>query len=148
MNYLCAIVVAVRTQIAEVSRSGRSTVIIPESGWISFRDQLNGFISGSHQTSAGIKPAPAPVPREESSSGQQVWVENLPWTTTSEELAAYFKQCGTVEHCEINTERSGRSRGTAVVRFSDSKGADEAIAKLHDTEVEDRRIRVRLDRFG
>lgn len=34
-------------KIAEVS-GGRSTIIIPQSGWHEFRDMLDEFISGKH----------------------------------------------------------------------------------------------------
>ena len=41
----------------------------------------------------------------------RVYVGNLSWTTTSEQLLAHMQQAGTVVFADILTGRDGRSRG-------------------------------------
>ena len=117
---------------------------------------LNGFITGEHVEKAGVPVPPIPsgmavpgrVRREEASSGYQVWVENLPWETTEEDLRDLFAPCGNLESVEVNRDRRGRSRGTATLRFSNAAEADNAIQRMNDVEIGDRKVHVRLDRFA
>jgi RNA recognition motif-containing protein len=119
-----------------------------------FRDMLNSFITG--EALEGIDVPDLPVARKESveasasssSSGLQLWIENLPWDVKDEELRTYFQSVGPVESCEIQRRSDGKSRGTAIVRFTSPKDANTAIETLDGTEIGDRPIRVRLDRRG
>lgn len=51
---------------------------------------------------------------------QTLYVGNLPWNTTAEELAAFFGEYGEVSGSRIITDReTGRSRGFGFVEVSD-----------------------------
>ena len=48
---------------------------------------------------------------------KKLYVGNLPWTTTEEDLNQMFGECGTVESVALITDReTGRSRGFAFRR--------------------------------
>lgn len=59
-----------------------------------------------------------------------IYVRNLPWSTSNEDLVELFTTIGKVEQAEIQYENSGRSRGTGVVRFDSVNTAETAIAKF------------------
>lgn len=88
---------------------------------------------------------PAGQPGE--SSGLQVVVHNLPWTTTWQQLKDYFKEWK-VERADVVYDSWGKSRGFGTVRFSSKEDAEAACAKLNNTDYEGRTITVRLDRFA
>ncbi|KAF6262179.1 nucleic acid binding protein [Scenedesmus sp. NREL 46B-D3] len=81
------------------------------------------------------------------SSGLQVVVHNLPWTTTWQQLKDTFKEWK-VERADVVYDSWGKSRGFGTVRFSNKEDADAACTKLNNTEYEGRTITVRLDRFA
>lgn len=56
--------------------------------------------------------------------------EQLPWSTSNEDLVELFTTIGKVEQAEIQYEPNGRSRGTGVVRFDTAENADTAIEKF------------------
>ncbi|OTA98573.1 hypothetical protein M426DRAFT_69543 [Hypoxylon sp. CI-4A] len=59
-----------------------------------------------------------------------IYVRNLPWSTSNEDLIELFTTIGKVEQAEIQYEPSGRSRGTGVVRFDSTATAETAISKF------------------
>ncbi|KAG7284135.1 hypothetical protein NEMBOFW57_010496 [Staphylotrichum longicolle] len=59
-----------------------------------------------------------------------IYVRNLPWSTSNEDLVELFSTIGKVEQAEIQYEPSGRSRGSGVVRFDSADTAETAIAKF------------------
>jgi hypothetical protein len=59
-----------------------------------------------------------------------IYVRNLPWSTSNEDLVELFSTIGKVEQAEIQYEPSGRSRGTGVVRFDSADTAETAITKF------------------
>lgn len=145
-------------KIAEVNRARRSTVIIPEAGLRQVRDMLDEMIrfSESRPAAGGVggvvasrpprreRKADPPVPE----SGQALWVTNLPWTTSTEEVQEMFATYGDIEACEVlRHKNSGRSRGVASVRFSSAESAAAALAGLNGVDFGGREMRVRYDRF-
>ncbi|KAM6478931.1 RNA-binding domain-containing protein [Trichoderma sp. SZMC 28011] len=62
--------------------------------------------------------------------GEIIYVRNLPWSTSNDDLVELFTTIGKVEQAEIQYEPSGRSRGTGVVRFDSADTAETAIAKF------------------
>ncbi|EKD15108.1 RNP domain protein [Drepanopeziza brunnea f. sp. 'multigermtubi' MB_m1] len=80
-------------------------------------------------------PAAAPNPFTDyatagSERSEIIYVRNLPWSTSNEDLVELFTTIGKVEQAEIQYEPNGRSRGTGVVRFDSAEGADTAIEKF------------------
>ncbi|PBP16848.1 RNA-binding domain-containing protein [Diplocarpon rosae] len=61
---------------------------------------------------------------------ETIYVRNLPWSTSNEDLVELFTTIGKVEQAEIQYEPNGRSRGTGVVRFDSAENADTAIEKF------------------
>lgn len=73
----------------------------------------------------------------------KLYVGNLPFSATAQDLEALFSQVGTVSVVEIVFDRAtGRSRGFAFVTMSAPGEAQEAIAKLHGREVGGRAISI------
>lgn len=71
-----------------------------------------------------------------------LYVGNLPWSTTEEELKNIFASHGTVYSARIISDRNtGRSKGFGFVEVEDSAAA-KMIAELNNTEVKGRKIIV------
>jgi RNA recognition motif-containing protein len=74
-------------------------------------------------------------------ASKNLYVGNLPFSTTQEELTTLFSQYGTVTKVQVIMDReTGRSRGFGFVEMS--AGADEAIQALHNAEYQGRRLTV------
>src|SRR5262247_3974837 len=72
-----------------------------------------------------------------------IYVTNLTYTTTEEELSQLFEPYGIVESARIITDRdTGRSRGFGFVEMPDATEAQEAIDGLHGTSVGGRTLTV------
>jgi len=59
-----------------------------------------------------------------------IYVRNLPWSTSNDDLVDLFTTIGKVERAEIQYEPNGRSRGTGVVEFDNTENAETAISKF------------------
>jgi cold-inducible RNA-binding protein len=72
-----------------------------------------------------------------------IFVGNLSFQTTQDELQAAFAQYGTVERVNIVTDRdSGQPRGFAFVEMTDRSAAETAIGKLNGAELNGRAMSV------
>lgn len=72
---------------------------------------------------------------------KKLYVGNLAFGTTSEDLNALFAQYGSVASAQIVTDReTGRSRGFAFVEMG--SGAEEAIRALNLSEFQGRNLTV------
>jgi RNA recognition motif-containing protein len=72
---------------------------------------------------------------------KNLYVGNLPFGTTEDDLRAEFSKHGTVVGAQIIKDReTGRSRGFAFVEMSD--GADAAIAALNGAMFQGRTLTV------
>ena len=72
-----------------------------------------------------------------------IYVGNLPWSATEQELADSFGEFGTVEKATIITDRdSGRSKGFAFVTMNDNDEANAAIEGLNGTDLGGRALKV------
>jgi RNA recognition motif-containing protein len=72
---------------------------------------------------------------------KNIFVGNLPFSATSDELREAFSAYGTVTRAQVATDReTGRSRGFGFVEMSE--GGDEAIAALNGTELGGRTLTV------
>ena len=89
------------------------------------------------------------MPQENQPQGGQtkLYVGNLPWSTTEEELATHFAQVGTVVSAVIITDRfTGRSRGFGFVEMETPQAAQKAIADLNGSQLNGRSLVVALAR--
>ncbi|RUS34222.1 hypothetical protein BC938DRAFT_481731 [Jimgerdemannia flammicorona] len=61
-------------------------------------------------------------------AGSQIFVNNLPFTTTWQDLIDLFRSCGNIIRAEI-LEQNGRPKGSGVVRFDTFDGAERAVSE-------------------
>jgi RNA recognition motif-containing protein len=72
-----------------------------------------------------------------------IFVGNLNYQTTQEELMQAFSQFGAVERVSIITDRdTGQPRGFAFVEMTDRREAENAIAQLNGTQLNGRAMNV------
>lgn len=73
---------------------------------------------------------------------KKIFVGNLPFTTTSEDLKELFAAYGEVISANVVADRAtGRSRGFGFVEM-ESAEADAAISALNGSEMDGRPLRV------
>ncbi|MGQ0849036.1 MAG: RNA recognition motif domain-containing protein [Actinomycetota bacterium] len=76
----------------------------------------------------------------------KLYIGNLPFRTTSEDLAAAFRRFGEVESAQVLTDRdTGRSRGFGFVEMADD-AARQAIEEMDGSDLAGRRIVVNESR--
>ena len=74
---------------------------------------------------------------------KNLYVGNLPHSTTEDELRNLFQSHGAVERVSMVTDReTGRSRGFAFVEMTDAGEAEKAIAALNGTELGGRALKI------
>jgi cold-inducible RNA-binding protein len=72
-----------------------------------------------------------------------IFVGNLSFKTTQEDLMAAFSQYGNVERVNIVTDRdSGQPRGFAFVEMTERRDAETAISQLNGADLNGRTINV------
>jgi RNA recognition motif-containing protein len=72
---------------------------------------------------------------------KNIFVGNLPFSTTSDELREMFAEYGNVTRAQVATDRdTGRSRGFGFVEMAE--GFDEAIAALNGADFNGRPLTV------
>lgn len=73
---------------------------------------------------------------------KKIYVGNLPWSTTEQDLTDFFSAYGNVESAVIITDReTGRSRGFGFVEMADGD-ADRAISESNGKDLGGRTLRV------
>lgn len=77
----------------------------------------------------------------------KLYVGNLPFASTAQDLEALFGQVGTVNVVEIIFDKfTGRSRGFAFVTMGNADEAQKAVEKFHGHEMEGRALAVNIAR--
>ena len=72
-----------------------------------------------------------------------IYVGNLPYSTTEEDLRTAFGAYGEVSSVNVITDRdTGQSKGCAFVEMADNSAADSAIKGLNDTPMGGRNLKV------
>jgi cold-inducible RNA-binding protein len=75
--------------------------------------------------------------------GTKLYVGNLPFNTTENELQELFSQAGTVQEVTLMQDRfTGKSRGFAFVTMGSDEEAQNAISKLNGQSIEGRPLTV------
>jgi RNA recognition motif-containing protein len=75
--------------------------------------------------------------------GKKLFVGNLSFNTTSEDLKTFFSRAGTCESAAVITDRAtGRSRGFGFVEMSSAEEAEKAIADLNGADFQGRKLTV------
>src|ERR1700733_15918367 len=72
-----------------------------------------------------------------------IYVGNLSWTMTDDDLSNLFTQYGSVTSAKILKDKlNGRSKGFGFVEMEDDEAAKTAIANLNESEVQGRKLIV------
>ena len=72
-----------------------------------------------------------------------IYVGNLPYSVTDDDLRAAFAEFGDVASAKIIMDRySGRSKGFGFVEMDNDTEAEEAIKSLDNTDMHGRNLRV------
>ena len=72
-----------------------------------------------------------------------IYVGNIAWSMTEDELSALFSEFGTVSSAKIITDKySGRSKGFGFVEMDDDAAGESAIEALNDSDQNGRNLRV------
>ena len=85
---------------------------------------------------------------------KKLYVGNLPFSATEDDIRAAFEQHGAVASVNVITDReTGRSKGFGFVEMPDNSSADAAIKGLNGSALNGRAIKVneskpRNDRGG
>ena len=73
----------------------------------------------------------------------EIYVGNLSWSTSDQELTDAFTAYGNVEKASIISDRdSGRSKGFGFVTMNDADEANKAIEAMNGTEMGGRNLKV------
>jgi RNA recognition motif-containing protein len=72
-----------------------------------------------------------------------IYVGNLSWSMTDDDLSNLFSQYGSVSSAKILKEKNtGRSKGFGFVEMDDEEAARTAIANLNESEIQGRKLIV------
>ncbi|KAI9299624.1 hypothetical protein BJ944DRAFT_292243 [Cunninghamella echinulata] len=71
-----------------------------------------------------------------------ILVENIHYNVTEDDLREVFNLAGTVEKCKIQFDKSGRSTGVAKVTFSETEGAEKAIEKFNNIDLDGQPMKI------
>ncbi len=73
----------------------------------------------------------------------KLYVGNLSFNTSDQDLSTLFGEVGTVQSTNIIQDReTGRSRGFGFVEMSSKEEGQKAIATLHGKEIDGRELKV------
>lgn len=103
--------------------------------------------SSSPSATATVEtPEPEQVIGEELSQTRLI-AQNIPWTSTSEDIRALFEKHGTVLDVELLMFGKGRNRGLAFITMGSPEEALTALAHLESYEFEGRTLKVKYARL-
>ena len=73
----------------------------------------------------------------------RLFVGNLPWSVTEDQLKALFTPFGDVVSVKLITDKfTGRSKGFGFVEFAKAEDAQKAISELHEKKENEGRMMV------
>lgn len=75
--------------------------------------------------------------------GTKLYVGNLSYQTTEDDLRSHFEQAGDVTSCDLILDKfTSKSRGFAFVEMGSQEGADKATSELNGQELDGRALVV------
>lgn len=96
---------------------------------------------------AAFFPAYEPVFRERILMETKLYVGNLSFSTTEDELRTLFAQAGTVSTVDLIKDRdTGNSKGFAFVQMGTQQDAEKAISMFNGYSLGNRELRVNVAR--
>jgi RNA recognition motif-containing protein len=81
-------------------------------------------------------------------TGTRIYVGNLSWDVTWQNLKDCFSQVAPVVRADVISDATGRSKGCAIIDFQNPSDALRAINHLNNTELHGRPMFIREDREG
>lgn len=73
----------------------------------------------------------------------KLFVGNISWNTSENDLRDQFSSFGPIEECRLITDRdTGRSRGFGFITFADEESANNAISQMDGSSVDGRPLKV------
>ena len=77
------------------------------------------------------------------SDGTKVYVGNLPFSVSEEDLKELFSSYGEISEVSLITDKfSGRSKGFGFVTFANKEDAEKAISEMNEKDVQGRALKV------
>uniref|UniRef100_A0A453R4L8 RRM domain-containing protein n=1 Tax=Aegilops tauschii subsp. strangulata TaxID=200361 RepID=A0A453R4L8_AEGTS len=104
------------------------------------RDAGQGRQGDARSVPCGDPNATTSEAKEEMDS-RSVFVGNVDYACTPEEVQQHFNSCGTVNRVTILTDKFGQPKGFAYVEFVEAEAIQEAV-KLSESELHGRQIKV------
>ncbi len=75
----------------------------------------------------------------------KIYVGNLPYTATEEELRELFSACGAIKEIAFIKDRyTGQCKGFSFIEFDDASSAQNAIDQYNEQEFNGRNLRVNI----
>jgi cold-inducible RNA-binding protein len=75
--------------------------------------------------------------------GRRLYVGNLPYKTTDEDLTELFGRAGAVDNVRVMRDQAtGRARGFAFVEMVNDEDAQKAVEQFHEYELDGRALVV------
>ena len=75
--------------------------------------------------------------------GRRLYVGNLPYSATEEQLTELFSRAGKVDNVRVMRDMAtGRARGFAFVEMATDEDAQKAISDFHEQQMEGRALVV------
>lgn len=76
---------------------------------------------------------------------KRIYVGNLSYNTTEEDIEALFQQAGTVSSCQLMLDKfTSRSRGFAFVEMENVEEANSAVEMFNEKDFQGRGLRVNI----
>ncbi|KAG6510862.1 polyadenylate-binding protein 2-like isoform X1 [Zingiber officinale] len=97
---------------------------------------------GASQDSEGAATSQA---SKEEVDARSIYVGNVDYGCTPEEVQQHFQSCGTVNRVTILTDKFGQPKGFAYVEFLETEAVQEAL-QLNESELHGRQIKVAAKR--
>ena len=85
--------------------------------------------------------AAASQANKEEADARSVFVGNVDYACTPEEVQQHFQSCGTVNRVTILTDKFGQPKGFAYVEFVEAEAVQEALL-LNESELHGRQLKV------
>ncbi|XP_030459247.1 polyadenylate-binding protein 2-like [Syzygium oleosum] len=89
--------------------------------------------------------AAASQANKEEIDSRSIFVGNVDYSCTPEEVQQHFQSCGTVNRVTIRTDKYGQPKGYAYVEFLEPEAVQEALV-LNESELHGRQLKVTAKR--
>ncbi|KAI1394319.1 RNA-binding domain-containing protein [Hypoxylon trugodes] len=111
--------------LTETELNGRK-VLIKDSK--SFEGRPKKGASEDSSAATGSNAAALPEKKEQVSTSRKIYVGNMSFQTTEDDLRAHFEKCGDIEWVKVATfEDSGKCKGYGWVKFKEAEAASSAV---------------------